>query len=141
MGKDITRLLPGRTAATYRRKAYNLGLSIRGHYWSEEEDAIIREYYPREGKEVSQRLPDRSETSCVQRVRKLGLYKMKSTDDHISQADATGEAVRPEEAGDHVNEDTTAYAVTPPQIVEELDETQQDQNESAASQFGMMQMQ
>ena len=141
MGKDITRLLPGRTAATCRRKAYDLGLSIHGHYWSEEEDAIIREYYPREGKEVSQRLPDRSETSCVQRARKLGLYRMKSTDDHISQADAPGEAVRPEEAGDHVNEDATAYAVTPPQIVEELDETQQDQNESAASQFGMMQMQ
>ena len=126
MGKDVTRLLPGRTAATCQRIACDLGLSIRGHYFSEEEDAILREYYHREGKEVSQRLPGRSESSCVQRARKLGLYRMKSMDDHISQADAASEAVQP------------AKAEAEAQSVEEADEEQPE--EHTIGQFGMTHM-
>ena len=106
MGKDVTRLLPGRTAATCCRIASELGLSIRGHYWSEEEDAILREYYPREGKKVSQRLPNRGETSCDSRARRLGLCRMKSMDDHISQAVAASEAVQPAKAEAEVQEES-----------------------------------
>ncbi len=125
MGKDVTRLLPGRTAATCCRIASELGLSIRGDYWSEE-DAILREYYPREGKKVSQRLPNRGETSCDSRARKLGLYRMKSMDDHISQADAASEAVQP------------AKAEAEAQSVEEADEEQPE--EHTIGQFGMTHM-
>lgn len=60
-------------------------------------------------------------------------------DDHISQAGTAGEAVQLEEAGAHVNEDATTSVVRPRQIVEELNETQQDQEEDAF-QFGTMQM-
>ena len=124
MGKDVTQLLPGRTAATCQRKASELGLSIRGYYWSEEEDAILREYYPREGKKVSQRLPNRGETSCDSRARRLGLCRMKSMDDHISQADAVGEAVQ--------------SAKAEAEVQEESDEEQPE--EHTIGQFGMTHM-
>lgn len=83
---------------------------------------ILRDNYSKSGVfGVQELLPNRSSTACSNMALRLGLTAKQS-----------------KEAGDHVNEDATAYAVTPPQIVEELDETQQDQNESAASQFGMM---
>jgi len=123
MGKDVPRLLPGRTAATCCRIASELGLSIRGDYWSEE-DAILREYYPREGKKVSQRLPNRGETSCDSRARRLGLCRMKSMDDHISQADAVGEAVQ--------------SAKAEAEVQEESDEEQPE--EHTIGQFGMTHM-
>lgn len=61
-------------------------------------------------------------------------------DDHISQTDTASKVVQPAETDTHVNTDVTASVAKPPQIVEELDKTQQDQGEDVASQFGTMQM-
>lgn len=80
----------------------------------------------RRRKRVSQRLPNRGETSCDHRARKLGLYRMKSMDDHISQADAADEAVQPAKTEAEV------------QTVEESDEDRQE--ECAVPRFGMLQM-
>ena len=41
--------------------------------WSPEEDRIIREYYPQEGKKVAQRLSGRTETACMLRASLLGV--------------------------------------------------------------------
>lgn len=43
------------------------------HFWSAEEDNILKEYYPLEGREVYKRLPGRNRASCGTRASKLGL--------------------------------------------------------------------
>lgn len=43
------------------------------HFWSNQEDNILKEYYPLEGREVYKRLPGRTMTSCRARASWLGL--------------------------------------------------------------------
>lgn len=49
-------------------------LHINNYYWSQYEDDIIREYYPKEGyKKVNEILPHRSKQSIHQHAQKLGI--------------------------------------------------------------------
>lgn len=41
--------------------------------WSKDEDAIIKEYYPEEGRYVARRLRNRTETACYVRAHLLGV--------------------------------------------------------------------
>ena len=45
--------------------------------WSEEEDRILREYWPFEGSRASQRLQNRSPAACRQRAKRLNLERDK----------------------------------------------------------------
>ena len=51
---------------------------ILDNYWSYDEDEIIREYYPIEGKKCSKRLINRSEKACSSRAVILGITKKKN---------------------------------------------------------------
>ena len=48
--------------------------------WSEEEDAIIRQYYPTEGGECDKYMPNRSRVAIRQRARFWGVYSTKKSD-------------------------------------------------------------
>ena len=41
--------------------------------WTEEEDQIMREYYPKEGARVQTRLVKRTKDACKTRAKTLGL--------------------------------------------------------------------
>lgn len=43
------------------------------NFWTKEEDDILRQYFPTEGRRVSKRLPGRSENACCSEAYKLGL--------------------------------------------------------------------
>ena len=82
MGTAVQSLLTGRTKDACQQRANFLGVTQREYAnrqmnpknkWSEEEDEILREYYPQMGSRVAERLPNRSETSCYTRAYKLGL--------------------------------------------------------------------
>jgi hypothetical protein len=45
----------------------------KGKRWTEEQDAVLRKYWPDEKQAVSQRFADRSYMSCYDRARVLGL--------------------------------------------------------------------
>ena len=54
LGKAVVDLLPGRTVSTCQKKASDLGLTDQNAFWSDEEDAVMRAYYPKEGYGVLQ---------------------------------------------------------------------------------------
>lgn len=45
--------------------------------WTEEEDQIMREYYPKEGGRVQMRLTKRTKGACKTRAKVLGLRFLK----------------------------------------------------------------
>ena len=63
-GLAIASRLPGRTVPALTQRAYTLGLHVRDMggrgEWTEEEDAILREFWASEGSDVAKRLPGRS---------------------------------------------------------------------------------
>lgn len=65
-GTDVCEKLPGRSRSSVERKAQKLGIryqpnpDMNGH-WSAEEDAILKQYYPIEGKSCTVRFPDKTE--------------------------------------------------------------------------------
>lgn len=77
--KALQKLLPGRTrwAIIHRKRKLQaqgeLIFSIKRKHWSEEEDAILRYYYPLEGSNCKKRLPNRSKDAIRQRANNLGI--------------------------------------------------------------------
>lgn len=64
-----------RTPLAIKNRARILRL-LRGpvhDFWTAEEDAVIKKFYPLEGSKVSERLKGRSRQSCIYRARRLGL--------------------------------------------------------------------
>ena len=77
-GKEITSRLKGRTLAAIRLRAYTLGIKLsedvfKRNAWSEDDDNIIRSFYPEEGEAVSERLPGRTISAIKIRASKLGV--------------------------------------------------------------------
>lgn len=140
--------MPGRTAETCQTKASALGLSIEGRFWTDEEDAIIKRYYPKEGQAVSQRLLNRSESSCVQRASRLGICRIKSTDAAVLQAEESPDndqsrvKLSPEaediSANQTMEETVGLTQIESSQTVDDTGEEQQE--ESDAMGFGIIQM-
>ena len=133
---------------TCQAKACALGLLVEGRFWTDEEDAIIKEYYPREGQAVSQRLLNRSESSCVHRACTLGLCRIKSTDAAVPKVD---EPLDDDQSGaklsldaddtaeDQTMEENTALTqIETPQTGDDIDEEYQE--EPSSMQFGYMHM-
>ena len=77
-GTDVCEKLPGRSRSSVERKAQKLGIKYQPNpdmngYWSAEEDAILKQYYPIEGKLCTVRFPNRTECVVLARAFKLGL--------------------------------------------------------------------
>jgi hypothetical protein len=79
-------LLPDRSKSaieTQRKRSEACGeltFSRQKSPWSEEEDAIVRQYYPTEGGECDKYLPNRSRVAIRQRARFLGVYLTENSD-------------------------------------------------------------
>ena len=83
--EELQTLLPGRTINAISKKlrkrseAYgDLTPSKPKNCWSEEEDAILRQYYPIEGSKCEKRLPNRSRIAVERRAKHVGLVVLKS---------------------------------------------------------------
>lgn len=83
-GTGIIKRLPNKTTSQIASKAQalkiksNSSLCPRNNKWSPEEDEIIREFYPYEGKSCTSRLKQRNEKAVQQRASFLGIkYGMK----------------------------------------------------------------
>ena len=61
---------PGRTKNSVLGRAYRIGLKNVPR-WSEAEDAIVREYYPSEGRACHKRLPGRTASAVGERAIRL----------------------------------------------------------------------
>lgn len=82
MGTGVQKLLSGRTKDACQQRANFLGVTQQEYVgrqtcarnkWSQWEDDILREHYPKIGCRAAEYLPSRSETSCYTRAYKLGL--------------------------------------------------------------------
>lgn len=64
-----------RTIREIGAKASNMGIKIKNSrkYWTKEEEAILKEYYPKEGIAVKKRLDDKDELSIRNKVRHMQL--------------------------------------------------------------------
>jgi len=65
--------LPGRTKVQLERRAAGLGVRYDDGRFSEEEDDILRRYYPQEGISVASRLLGRTKEQCQRRVKRLKI--------------------------------------------------------------------
>lgn len=70
--------IPGRSAKGVGMRAIRLGLKYTGgskskNAWTDKEDAILREYYPEEGRAILSRLPGRTLPAVWRRVGILGV--------------------------------------------------------------------
>lgn len=78
-GQDIIKRLPNKNASQIASKAQalkiksNSSLCPRNNKWAPEEDEIIREFYPYEGKLCASRLKQRNEKAVQQRASLLGV--------------------------------------------------------------------
>ena len=78
-GGLVCHRLPGRTRNACKNRAQYIRLQRQEEHkfsrWTEEEDAILKEYYPTEGETVHLRLPGRTASACQRRAvgMKLGL--------------------------------------------------------------------
>ncbi len=63
--------LPDRGEQSIRRQACRMGLSMPPSAWSEKEDIILKEFYPKEAEAVSKRLPGRTGMACRARYYKI----------------------------------------------------------------------
>jgi hypothetical protein len=70
-------LLPGRTKASLRNRAHNLGIQCgrenRFGVWTDKENRIMRKHYRHGWKAVQALLPERSRDAILQHARTLGL--------------------------------------------------------------------
>jgi hypothetical protein len=79
-------LLPDRTKCAIenqRKRSETCGeltFTRQKRPWSEEEDAIVRQYYPTEGGECDKYLPNRSRVAIRQRARFLEVYSTEKSD-------------------------------------------------------------
>ena len=70
--------IPGRSAKGVDMRAIRLGLKYTGgskskNAWTDKEDAILREYYPEEGRAILSRLPGRTLPATWRRAGILGV--------------------------------------------------------------------
>lgn len=73
-GRRTIDFLPHKTISSITCRANELGLYVeRCNVFSEEEDEIIKKYYPIEGLEVYRRLNNKSKKQCSKRVRSLNI--------------------------------------------------------------------
>ena len=75
---ELCEMLPGRSKHSIRGYALKHGLTKDIGYWTDEEDEILRTYYPIEGSEAFHRLSNRTVVSCRRRVYVLKLTDGKS---------------------------------------------------------------
>ena len=61
-----------RTRTACQHRAYNLNISFEKQPWTEDEDAYLKQNYPKVGKKVSSVLK-RTEKACMARARQLNL--------------------------------------------------------------------
>ena len=59
--------------------ANKLGIKYISHEWTKYEDDILKKFYPKEGRSVSERLKNRTPTACVLRANRLHLKYDSST--------------------------------------------------------------
>ena len=79
-GTDIIKKLPNRSKSSIMCQARRLNISSykKGGYksiFTDEENEIIREYYPIEGNEVYRRLENKSKKQCKNRATTMGIHK------------------------------------------------------------------
>ncbi len=74
---DIVRMLPGRTWEAIKKRAHFIG--VKSGFcgpvmkWTEDEELILRSFYPVEGKNVAERLPGRTVPAIKKRAMMLGI--------------------------------------------------------------------
>ena len=78
MGKDVYKVIPGRsiTACVDRARVLKLKTNVRKrneYSWTQEEDKILKKFYPIMGPDVCFKLPKRTRCACAKRARNLGL--------------------------------------------------------------------
>ena len=72
MGKDVYKLLPGRTSTTCAAKANSIGISFFiNKDWTPEEDKILMDNYRTMGKKICNLLLKRSYKACISRFHVL----------------------------------------------------------------------
>ena len=85
-GIGVVKRLPNRNKDTCQAKAQSLGIKSnnkscpRNTQWTNEEDDIIRRFYPTEGFDCLHRLPGRSKSSVQSRACILGVKSIKEQD-------------------------------------------------------------
>lgn len=83
-GIDVVKRLGGRTRESVVGRVRKLGLYTNKYMssitkeWSEDEDEILRSFYPLEGIKVAKRIDGRDRKQVKARIRKLGLIRMVS---------------------------------------------------------------
>lgn len=79
--KGCAKLLPGRSISSIMMRANFFGVAHankdKNKCWTKEEDDVIRQYYPIEGKEVYKRLIGRTAQLCANRAGILKIYVYK----------------------------------------------------------------
>lgn len=82
---ELQTLLPGRTIIAIKKQlrkrsqmSGDLMASKPKKFWSEEEDAILRQYYPIEGSKCEKRLPNRSQIAVKRRAKHMDLVVLKN---------------------------------------------------------------
>ena len=78
-GSEVASRLCGRTVASCQFRAYKLGIKReqphRNGRWQQEEDEILRIWYPRMGIRAAVMLPSRTRSAVQNRVALLGLHR------------------------------------------------------------------
>lgn len=76
-GGLVCNRLPGRTRNACKNRAQYIGLQPHEERklprWTEEENTILKEYYPTEGADVHLRLPGRTAYACKRRAEDMKL--------------------------------------------------------------------
>ena len=74
-----------------------------GHFWTKEEDNILRQYYPLEGPSVEKRFKNRSKGCCFARAKKLGLEYKNQKNAIKAMTDKTSKKIMCIETGELFN--------------------------------------
>lgn len=73
------------------------------HFWTEDEDNILKEYYPSEGCDVQKRLINRNGACCLARAKKLGVKYINQKDAIKAMANKTSKKIICIETGEIFN--------------------------------------
>ena len=88
-GSAVYKRMSGRTKAACILRAKNIGIVCnkevryqRENTWTEEELAILQEYYPIEGRNVSERLPNRTASQCSAKANSMKIHLLGAKKSH-----------------------------------------------------------
>lgn len=88
-GSAVYKRMSGRTKAACILRAKNIGIVCnkevryqRENTWTEEELAILQEYYPIEGRNVSERLPNRTASQCSAKANSMKIHMLGAKKSH-----------------------------------------------------------